>query len=143
LINNPPHRIQHHDTICICGQHLSIWPPTHDYLGAFRRDLSAHLRQHPTAADLLLSLLSMAKPHHPSVRFPLPRFFYRGLPGRDAVDQPALLAALSAVPPLASLVLQEGESGSGDKGAPPPFLPFAVRRVASGGQDVVDWSKTD
>ena len=108
----------------------SIWPPLADWRPAFASETLTRLRSCPRSADLLLSLLSMSKGHHPTIRFPIPRFFYQD---GGAIDQQAVLSAISHVPAIHSLL-----DGTGAVEA----LPFQVRMRslharASEGQAVV------
>lgn len=80
----------------------SIWPTTLDYRAEFLRSLSEYLSTSVSSADFFLSLLSMAKSYHPSVRAPVPRYFYRD--NSQLVDHAALHAAISCIPPLDTLI---------------------------------------
>ncbi len=89
----------------------AIWPAHDvDYRAQFGAALVAHLTQHVTSADLLLSLLFMSKAHNPTIKFPVPKFFYlREGSSSLLIDQPALALAIAAIPPLQALV--EGDDG--------------------------------
>jgi hypothetical protein len=98
-----------------------VWPEqaaTH-WRCAFASSLAARLSSASArrAADLLLTLLSMSKPHTSAVLSPLPRFFYR----EALIEQQALNAALASIPPLASLADPQSQAARS--------LPLPVRQV--------------